>query len=412
MSKKVEDILHLFPGKHRRKDANSVYVVCPFHPDKNPSLLLSDSYSTGTHRLLTHCFGCDVSHDTILNFINSDDVGKLAKIAYASKKSSHSDDVTYTLTHTYSYNNEQGDLLYQILRYEPKKFGFRRPSTQEEYDNTGKKWVYEKKDSEVTLYNRELLHHLRTKSPDMYVWKVEGEGKCELLRKHKLVGVCNPFGATSGKWKPEFAEFLSDLNVVIVPDLDLTGYNHLYEVAESLLPVVKSLKVVQLPRINTLHGDIKDWFEDFNGSKEELLELLASAEELVGKDIEYVRVAYPYPENLINAETTSENATSIEDALMSDVDKFLADGVESIPKLYSDDMLEAMASSRLLLESEGRYAGLCDMCLGTGYLISLNSDGHQAAMAEAIVGDSETPEYRLKVCNHGVYTQNPEDFNF
>ena len=65
-------------------------------------------------------------------------------------------------------------------------------------------------------------------------------------------------GAAPGKWREHFSETLAGADVVIVPDNDEAGQNHIEQVARALdgkAARVRVLDLVNLPR----KGDVSDW---------------------------------------------------------------------------------------------------------------------------------------------------------
>jgi len=95
---------------------------------------------------------------------------------------------------TYDYPDERGDLLYQVVRFEPKSFRQRRP------DGHGG-WIYNLDGVRRVLYRLpELLASARTKAT---VYIVEGEKDVNALYSHDFIATCNPMGA--GKWLDEYS---------------------------------------------------------------------------------------------------------------------------------------------------------------------------------------------------------------
>lgn len=408
----AKDVLNLFTKYRERKNHhNQYYVSCPFHEnDANPSLLIKDSWETGEHKLLVNCFGCGVDKKRILDYINSGGSTVLDKITLeeiaGGRKPKKLDNLNYKLTETYTYKKRDGSLNFQILRYDDKeedvkKFSFRRPSTQEEKDEGLGDWIWSSEDFNITLYNLDLIEAVQKKAPDRPVLVVEGEGKADLLRSVKLVGTCNPFGGGAGKFLPEFAEDLKNLNVVLIPDNDIPGYVHIYGIVEILLPLVKSLKIVELPRLRKYKEDVKEWFSKYAGSKEELLQLVSDAEELKDNSIEYIKEKYPF--NFTEQEEP-ELDTSLLDAL-------IAEGQNECE--YSPKLQGYLERGRAILEAQNEKVGLCSDCLGTGFIVSKNSDGFPAILAQrGLDSDSETSSVILNTCNHGIYEQQAGDFNY
>jgi len=165
---------------------------------------------------------------------------------------------------TYDYRNERGDLLYQVVRLDPKGFRQRCP-----VGNGG--WTYSLNGTRRVPYRLPDL----LADPTETVWIVEGEKDVDRLRALGLVATTNPMGA--GKWRSDYSEFLRNRDVVIIPDNDPPGEGHAQDVAKSLQGTVRSIKVVRLPGLPA-KGDVSDWLSS-GGTREELLRLSADAEQ-------------------------------------------------------------------------------------------------------------------------------------
>jgi 5S rRNA maturation endonuclease (ribonuclease M5) len=134
----------------------------------------------------------------------------------------------------YDYVDEEGRLLYQVVRLEPKDFRQRRP------DGRGG-WIWNLDGTRRVLYR--LPEVLAAVREGREVWIVEGEKDVEALRAAGVTATCNPGGA--GKWSPEFSEVLRGARVVVVQDKDEPGYRHAQQVVASLLPVAASVRLVE-----------------------------------------------------------------------------------------------------------------------------------------------------------------------
>src|SRR5262245_18843335 len=91
----------------------------------------------------------------------------------------------------YPYHDETGDLLYQVVRYEPKTFRPLKP------DGT-----WNLKGVRRVLYNLPAL--IEAVANEQPVIVVEGEKDVESLRRLNIVATTNPGGA--GKWQVEYSE--------------------------------------------------------------------------------------------------------------------------------------------------------------------------------------------------------------
>lgn len=145
----------------------------------------------------------------------------------------------------YDYFDEQGTLLYQALRYHPKNFKQRQP------DGKGG-WTWSLNGVRRVLYKLPQL----LASDKRIVFVVEGEKDVDRLTAEDLVATTSPQGA--GKWQPEFAEFLKGRHVILVPDNDDPGRNHMHTAARSLVATAASVKWLDLPGLPE-KGDTSDY---------------------------------------------------------------------------------------------------------------------------------------------------------
>ena len=142
---------------------------------------------------------------------------------------------------TYDYRSATGELLFQVVRYEPKDFRQRRP------DGAGG-WIWNMKGVQLVPYRlQEVLAAVAVGDP---IWICEGEKDAEALRALDQVATTNPGGAL--KWRDEYAtHFRGAIDVRIVADRDLTGpdrgkgYRHAQQVAASLAGVCENVRVYE-----------------------------------------------------------------------------------------------------------------------------------------------------------------------
>lgn len=164
---------------------------------------------------------------------------------------------------TYPYCSASGELLFEVVRYEPKDFRQRRP------DGNGG-WIYNRGNVKLVLYR---LPELLSAEPDKTAFITEGEKDCDRLRELGLVATCNPGGA--GKWRDEYSQYLRGRAVVVLPDNDDAGRRHAEQVGRSLLGRVASLKKIELPDLAP-KGDVSDWLSRGN-TVEQLQDLVRTA---------------------------------------------------------------------------------------------------------------------------------------
>ncbi len=231
---------------------------CPFpgHEDENPSFNFNNQ--TGQY----YCHGCGKKGDAIHFYakINSLDTRRdFPKIlnGIASDFGIPLEPVKKRMVATYDYIDTGGQLLFQTCRFEPKDF------TQRHRD--GDKWVWNLKGIERVLYNLPAV----LKAEEVIV--VEGEKDADNLAVLGFTATTCPMGAK--KWRPEYNEPLQGKHVVLIPDNDNEGKEHMALVGASLNGTPASLKLLELPGLPS-KGDVSDWVKGFT-DKEEAAEKLS-----------------------------------------------------------------------------------------------------------------------------------------
>src|SRR3954465_95605 len=217
-----------------RKNGGGWDCRCPAHDDQEPSLSLSVGEGG---RLLWCCHtGCDQA--AVLDVLRKRGMLMNGDAREAEPKAGKG-----RIVATYDYTDENGGLLFQAVRYQPKRFKQRRP------DGRGG-WAW---DLEGV---RRVLYRLREVLTAEEVILVEGEKDVERLRALGFVATTNPQGA--GKWRPEDADTLAGKRRVGLPDNDEAGRKHAGKVAASLRGKATSVKVLELPGLPE-KGDVSDW---------------------------------------------------------------------------------------------------------------------------------------------------------
>lgn len=258
-------------GKWRAERMHGT-ACCPAHADSKPSMSISERDG----RLLVHCFaGCP--QEAVLEALKArglwpDGVTVELPLNGTTGSASEPEDVDpfesvssgphKRILATYDYTDSRGELLYQVVRFDPKDFRQRRP------DGNGG-WIYNLDGVTLAPFR---LPELLAANPAYPVFVVEGEKDAERLRSIGQVATCNAMGA--GKWRAEFSEHLRGRHVVILPDNDDAGRRHADDIAKSVLMVAASVRQVALPDL-PLKGDVSDWL-DAGGSLPVLKELVAA----------------------------------------------------------------------------------------------------------------------------------------
>jgi hypothetical protein len=223
-------------------------AYCPAHDDAEPSLSVTESDG----RILLHCFAnCTV--DAICAALG-------ISVADLSGKR------TERIVAVYDYRDASGRLLFQTVRYEPKRFAYRQP------DNGKWRWTLEDIPRPLPLYRLPELLAADRKQP---VFVAEGEKDADNLWRHGLVATTNPMGA--GKWSQVDDKPLEGRQVVILPDNDEAGRKHAEQIAQSLYGRAASVRIVSLPDLPP-KGDVSDWLAAGH-TVGELLQLVAQTPE-------------------------------------------------------------------------------------------------------------------------------------
>lgn len=234
-------------------DGGQYEALCPVHDDRNNSL----SIKMNGEKILLHCHAnCEL--DDILAAV------KLTKAdlflsngsanGSAKRKSSKGKIVA-----EYNYRDEDGELLFQAVRFEPKDFRQRR--------KVNGKWQWKLGDVRRVLYRTEKLSILPKPSPILFL---EGEKDVIAAETLGFKATCNPMGAE--KWIDSYAQQLAGHNVAIIADNDNAGREHALMVANSLHGIAASVRIIHLPGLPN-KGDLSDWIAA-GGTAEQLIEII------------------------------------------------------------------------------------------------------------------------------------------
>lgn len=232
------DILSKLRGV--KVNGNGWTAKCPAHDDERNSLSIGNG---DNGRVLLHCHaGC--SYEAIHTAL-----GAVTGL-------------TRRIVATYDYCDEQGNLLYQSVRYEPKGFIQRRPE--------GAGWNYKLNGVRRVPYR---LPELLTADAGKVIFIVEGERDADRLASLGFIATTNAGGA--GKWQADFSRFFAAREVVIIPDNDGAGASHARQIAQFLTGIAASVRLLELPNLPP-KGDVSDWL-DAGGTAETLQSLTETA---------------------------------------------------------------------------------------------------------------------------------------
>ena len=289
----LNEILERF--ENVKPQGKGFMVRCPAHDDRINSL----SIKQRGNKILLKCHaGCDT--ESILGILGLSMSDLFEPDIYQNKTTTKTtanpkpkpQDIPPSqaqqskIIETYDYKDENGKLVHQTVRYEPKKFLQRQPNP-----NKPSEWIWNLQDINPILYNlKELIKAVENRTP---VIIVEGEKDCENIRKYlgesfNLVVTTCPMGA--GKWREHYSDWLMDAEVYIIPDNDISGQEHSYQVATSLFGKAKSIKIASLTGIVPDKGDISDFILSRIHSEkilnEDFWELLEKAKTFENTDID------------------------------------------------------------------------------------------------------------------------------
>lgn len=147
----------------------------------------------------------------------------------------------------YPYVDETGELLYEVVRYEPKDFRCRVPSG-------GGKFKWNMEGVRKVLYRLDRI----VESEDETIFVCEGEKDVETCVRLGLEATCCQ-GSVNG-WDVKFANVLKRFRVAIMAHNDDTGRAYAAKVAMSCDGVAKDWRVILLPGLAE-HGDVTDYID-------------------------------------------------------------------------------------------------------------------------------------------------------
>lgn len=251
-----EHILSLL--QNTRQNSHSWTAQCPAHQDKRNSLSLAISQN---NTILIKCFaGCSTESIThalgisLKDLFPDNDPG-------ASSQHNH-DKIKPSIDRTYDYTDEFGNLIYQNVRFIPKDFRLRKPAPNN-------KWSWNLNGTRRTIYK--LPEILESIALERTIIIVESEKSVDRLIS---LGFSATTSGGASSWKPEFSNFFTGANVVIIPDRDKAGDSYALTVASSLHGKANQVSILTLPlpwsEKNGL--DVFDWL--LNHSAQDLLNLI------------------------------------------------------------------------------------------------------------------------------------------
>lgn len=189
---------------------NGWSALCPAHNDRKSSLSLTEKDG----KELIHCFaGCTYSE--IMKELGISENNKLSQL-------------NRRIVAVYDYKDEEGNIIYQNVRFEPKEF------RQRYFDKNGNE-VWNLNHVRRVPYRLKDLINL---SPLQDVVMTEGEKDADEIKKHG-------FPATNHKnWKKEFNYLLKGKLVLIFQDHDRAGVEQAEKTAKLVYEDAETIKIV------------------------------------------------------------------------------------------------------------------------------------------------------------------------
>jgi len=265
----IDEVLPLL-NKVKKMGRNQFQAECPSHQDDTPSLSVG---STTDGKVLLHCHaGC-----SYLDIIT--ELGLYKEPTNPQKRE---------IKEIYPYVDENGELLYEVIRFEPKAFGQRRSDGADGY-------IWNLKGVRRVLYHLPQLIN----SEEDYVFIVEGEKDCHTLESLGFIATTNSGGGS--KWNKEFNKYFKGKDVIILPDQDKTGEEHAEIVAKNLYHTANSVRIINLQGLKEKQ-DVTDWVNLDPESSVETLKVLVGDSAPVEFDEDELDIDNSLPSSLDSEE--------------------------------------------------------------------------------------------------------------
>jgi hypothetical protein len=317
--------------KQARKSSSGWTACCPAHDDRTPSLSITEGHEG---RVLVTCHvGCDFPAIAAgMGLERKDFFSEPANVLpFRPPTRAPSHRASGRIVQTYPYCDENGILLYETVRYEPKDFKQRQP------DGHGG-WAWKLGDVQRVLYR--LSETIEAAAMDRRIYVTEGEKDADRLVAHGLSATTNARGAK--EWRQEYSEALQGASVVILEDNDQAGRDRTRRVAESLTHNGCTVRVLRLPNLPP-KGDVSGWLDA--GGTVDALEALADAAPVWPE-------GEPFPGDVGGDVDEPELHESISEPNDEHVRRF---------RLFSDLELEAQPAGRPLVEGVAYQNGLISL---------------------------------------------------
>jgi hypothetical protein len=320
---------------------------CPFHEEKTPSCHINEGKG------LFQCFGCKVAGsiiDVVMKLDGLDFKGAVAKLGgetgFSEKKPEPQPNKR--IEKIYHYTDENGDELFQVIRFDPKDFRQRHQVDGE--------WVWSMDGVRRVLYR--LVEVIKSK----VVWIVEGEKDADTLSQLGIVATCNVGGA--GKWLDGYTDSLADKEIVLCGDNDKPGQDHVRLVSESISGKVSNTRTISPPKG---FKDVSDWVYSFKDDLDSAKNALNAAVQCANSLIKGVNVPIfsmleleaEYARSVTNTETTQlrlstwlPSLTEVRPLIPGELVTFIADTGTGKTAVLQNLAIHARPIKTLMFEME------------------------------------------------------------
>jgi hypothetical protein len=239
------DALELVLGKLDGVRQQSGYWMarCPAHEDGEASL----SIARGTEQpVVLNCHAGCVADDILAS------IGlTTASISKPREKSPRNvSRPKRRAVAEYHYTDENGEVLFTKVRYQPKGFSQYRMVNGRREDKLG--------DVRRVLYRLpKVIEAVKNGEP---VFVAEGEKDVHALEAAGVTATCNFDGAAKDtqrqKWRQEYNSCLAGADVVVIADRDDSGRAHASHIAASLASAAKSVRIVEAAEGKDAHDHL------------------------------------------------------------------------------------------------------------------------------------------------------------
>ena len=254
----IEELLPYFQGVKRLGDRH-YKALCPCHNDHEPSLDILEKDG----KILMACPVCEADGRRVMETL-----GLPVKELFAEQRRSERGEKPPGVD--YCYTDSLKKSRYYV--WNDKKQAYKKCFCW--YHKRGAEWVKglpkeNGRSISPPLYKQNNIEWAKQRGKVLYL--VEGEKDVDTLtKKLRLPAICSPHGAATAKnpakkWDSAYNALFTGADVAVIPDNDEAGQAFARYVAGQLLPVARSVKVLDLtaewenlkPK-----GDITDVYEN------------------------------------------------------------------------------------------------------------------------------------------------------